>query len=334
MQNVYRRYILARRPSGQVQADDFSLVNEPMPVPGPREVLVRVKHVSVDPYMRNRMNNVKSYVPPYWIGETFGGDGTGEVVASASGRYRVGDLVMGPFGWQEYALVKDNSLTRIDPGLGPETAWLGILGLTGLTAYFGLLEIGKPETGEQVVVSGAAGAVGSVAGQIARIKGCRVTGITGSAAKAAQLRELGFDEVVNYRETPQVRKPLMKTCPEGIDVYFDNVGGEISDGVMYLINDRARIVLCGQVALYNEGRIPTGPRLLPQLIIHRARMEGFIVFDYYRKYSQARQELAGWMKDGKLSYTETITEGFDRIPEAFLGLFRGDNTGKQLVRIS
>jgi len=184
-----------------------------------------------------------------------------------------------------------------------------------------------------VVVSGAAGAVGSVAGQITRIKGCRVTGITGSAEKAAHLRKLGFDAVANYRETPQARKALMKTCPEGIDLYFDNVGGEISDGVMYLINDQARIVLCRQIALYNESRIATGLRLLSQLIVHRARMEGFIVYDYFRKFVQARQELSGWIKAGTLQYPETITEGFDRIPEAFLGLFHGENTGKQLVRI-
>jgi NADPH-dependent curcumin reductase CurA len=216
----------------------------------------------------------------------------------------------------------------------PESAYLSTLGLTGITAYFGMLEIGQPKEKDVVVVSGAAGAVGSIAGQIARLKGCRVVGITGSDLKVAFLKqELHFDEAINYKKFSNLRKPLKEACPGGIDIYFDNVGGEISDSVMYLLNDHSRIVLCGQIALYNLGRMDRGPRMGPQLLIHRTRMQGFNVYDYRSRFSKATKEISTWLINGHLKGPVNIICGFENIPEAFLGLFRGDNIGKQLVKL-
>jgi NADPH-dependent curcumin reductase CurA len=330
----FRKIILKSRPAGQVKKENFELIEEELGDPAKEEILVKSNYISVDPYMRNRMNSFKSYVAPYEVGQVIEGDATGSVIRSKSDRFKEGDIVKGSWGWQENAIVKENSLTRINPELAPESAYLGVLGLTGLTAYFGLLEIGHPAEGETVVVSGAAGSTGSIAGQIARIQGCRVVGIAGTDRKCEFLeKKFGFDAAINYKAHPNVRKPLMKVCPDGVDVYFDNVGGDISDSVIYLINNFARIVLCGQISQYNLARMATGPRLQSLLLIRRAKMQGFIVFDYREKYDEAIFRLAAWLNSGQLTSQENITDGFEQVPSAFLGLFEGENTGKQLVRV-
>jgi NADPH-dependent curcumin reductase CurA len=329
-----RKIILKSRPAGQVVQENFELTEEELGDPDKGDILVKSNYVSVDPYMRNRMNSFKSYVAPYKVGQVIEGDATGCVIRSNSDRFREGDIVHGSWGWQENAIVKENSLTRINPDMAPESAYLGVLGLTGLTAYFGLLEIGQPSVGETVVVSGAAGSTGSIVGQIARIQGCRVVGIAGSDQKCKLLeKKLGFDAAINYKSHPNVRKPLMKVCPDGVDIYFDNVGGDISDSVIYLINNFARIVLCGQISQYNQARMATGPRLQSLLLIHRVKMQGFIVFDYREKYDEAMARLADWLNSGLLTSQENIIRGFEQIPAAFIGLFEGENIGKQLVRI-
>ena len=286
-----RKILLKARPSGEFSSDLFEFREEPLPEFKPGKVLVKTRYLSVDPYMRNRMNAGKSYIEPFNLNQVLSGDGIGEILESDSPGFQTGDLITGMLPWQEYVLLNPNKISKI-PGedISP-TSYLGVLGLTGLTAYFGLLDIGKPVAGESVVISGAAGAVGSIAGQIARLKGCRVTGIAGSDEKVSYLKEeLGFDEAFNYKTSGNPRKSLKKTNPEGVDIYFDNVGGEISDGVMYLLNDRARIILCGQIALYNLNRIPTGPRLNSLLLVHRALMKGFIVYDYTAQFNEARSE--------------------------------------------
>jgi len=330
-----RIILLDKRPFGPLENENFRLVEASRPEMEPGMLLLRSQYFSVDPYMRNRMNAVRSYVEPYQVGQPIDGDAVAEVLESDDPHYKPGDLVVGTLPWQEYIVTHASAVTKIDGNDISPTAYLGILGLTGLTAYFGLLDVGKIQAGEQVVVSGAGGAVGSVAGQIARIKGCRVTGIAGTEEKIRYLSEdLEFDQVINYKTHSNIRKALMKTNPEGVDVYFDNVGGDVSDGVMYVLNNHARIILCGQVAQYNQGRIATGPRLNAQLIVNRARMEGFIVFDYKDRYPDAIAVLKKWILQGKLKYRETIMEGFENLPQALMGLFKGDNIGKQLVRVN
>jgi NADPH:quinone reductase len=330
-----KKIILKRRPSGELTNDIFETVSEDMPTAGDREVLLKVKYFSVDPYMRNRMNAVKSYVEPYQLNEPLSGDAIAEVIKSKSDKFKIGDLVTSELPWQEFSIGILEKMRKIKTDYEiPETAYLGVLGLTGLTAYFGLLEIGEPKPGETVVVSGAAGAVGTIAGQIAKLKGCKVVGIAGATEKVNYLKnELHFDEAINYKESKNVRKSLIRACPEGIDIYFDNVGSDISDAVMYLINNNARIVMCGQIAIYNQNRISLGPRLNAQLIIKRAKMQGFIVYDYAEQFDKAQRQLTNWIKDGKLKYRENIVEGFENIADALLGLFRGDNIGKQIVKI-
>jgi NADPH-dependent curcumin reductase CurA len=285
--------------------------------------------------MRNRMNNVESYVAPFAVGEAINGGGIGTVIESRHETFRKGDIVTGTLPWQEMAVLPGQRLEKI-PADQEEmaTAYLGILGLTGLTAYFGMLDIGRPEPGEIAVISAAAGAVGSIAGQIAAMRGCRVIGICGSEEKAAYLRdELEFEGVINYKASIHIRKELRKLCPEKVDIYFDNVGGDISDAVFYVLNDFSRVVICGQIALYNLNRLSMGPRLFPQFLIHRTKLQGFIVHDYAERFAQARQELAAWLVKGRIRYRETIIEGFDNLPAAFLRLFSGEKTGKLLVRV-
>ena len=335
MSDRNRKIILTSRPSGELKPEQFAIHEEAVPICKEGEVLLRTTLVSVDPYMRNRMNNVESYVPPYEIGLPLEGDMIAEVVESKSDHLKTGDLVSSHLPWQEYNSVPPDKITPIDMIDGiSESAYLGVLGLTGLTAYFGLLDIGEPKTGETVVISAAAGAVGSIAGQIAKIKGCQVAGICGSEEKATYLtEELTFDQAIDYKTAPTIRKLLRKACPQKVDIYFDNVGGDISDAVHYWLNDYARIVLCGQIALYNLKRLSLGPRLYPQFIIHRVKMQGFIVYDYGNEFENARQSMRTWMKEGKLKIRENIIEGFENIPAALMGLFSGDNIGKQLVRI-
>ncbi|HEX8634149.1 MAG TPA: NADP-dependent oxidoreductase [Pyrinomonadaceae bacterium] len=335
-----RKIILASRPIGLPSVDNFRLVDAEMPRPGEGEVLLKTLYLSVDPYMRGRMNEGKSYVAPFELNETITGGVISEVVESRSGNFQVGDIVAGRLGWELYAVAKGDGataapLTKVDPALAPITTALGLLGMPGLTAYFGLLDIGRPATGETVVVSGAAGAVGLVVCQLARIKGCRVVGIAGSDEKNRYLTdELGVDAAVNYKTAGDLRASLRQVCPNGVDVYFDNVGGEISDSVLTLINHGARIVICGQIALYNLERPDTGPRAQLPLLIRSASMQGFIVSDYAARFPEGVGQLGRWLAEGKLKNAENIIEGFEQAPRAFLGLFAGENTGKQLVRVA
>jgi NADPH-dependent curcumin reductase CurA len=335
MPQVNKQITLAARPSGMPKPSDFKLVESSVPEAKAGEILVRLLYVSVDPYMRGRMNDVKSYAPPAQIGEVMGAGAVGLVVNSQSAQFETGDFVEGFFGWQEYAISDGKGVRKLDPSLGSLSTALGVLGIPGLTAYFGLLDIGKPQRGETVVVSGAAGAVGSIAGQIAKINGCRVVGIAGSDQKIACLRdELGFDAAFNYKTTPDYYAELEELCPNGVDVYFDNVGGPITDAVFRFINTGARIVLCGQIAQYNDEKPGTGPRLLSRLIVKQARAEGFLVFQFAPRYAEGLKQMAAWLKAGKLKYREQFVDGIENTPRAFIGMLQGENTGKQLVRVA
>ncbi|MFC0187748.1 NADP-dependent oxidoreductase [Fictibacillus aquaticus] len=328
------KIVLASRPSGMPSHSHFRFESTDAREPENGEVLVKTLYISVDPYMRGRMNDRKSYVPPFAIDEPLSGGVIGQVVSSLSSELEEGDIVIGNLPWQRYITAADVSLRKLNPEAAPITASLGILGMPGLTAYFGLLDIGNPQEGETVVVSGAAGAVGTAVGQIAKIKGARVVGIAGSDEKLAYLKEeLGFDEVINYK-TDDLQQSLKKACPEGVDVYFDNVGGEISDAVLSLINQGARIPLCGQISLYNLEKQDTGPRIQGQLLINSALMKGFIVSDYASGFEQGADEMAKWLREGKLKYKESIIEGFENTVDAFIGLFKGENIGKQLVKVA
>lgn len=330
-----KKILLNTRPSGMLNEDNLKLIEGEIPKPDSGQILVKSKYISVDPYMRNRMNNVESYVAPFELNQPLSGDVIAEVVESNYKGFDPGDLVTGQLPWQEYSVVSPSKVEKIeaDKNLSP-TEYLGSLGLTGLTAYFGLLDIGKPKSGETVVISGAAGAVGSIAGQIAKIKGCKVIGIAGSDQKCTYLKdELKFDEVINYKNSPNIRKALRKISPDKVDIYFDNVGGDISDGVFYLLNNFSRVILCGQIALYNLNRLSMGPRLYPQFLIRRTKLQGFIVYDYRDQFKEAREHLREWLIEGKIKSHENIVEGFENIPSALLGLFSGDNIGKQIVKI-
>jgi NADPH:quinone reductase len=297
------------------------------------EVLLKGLYYSVDPYMRERMNNSKSYMPPFKTGKPIEGSAIAYVVESKSEKFNKGDLVMGVLPWRNDIIASEKLLHKIDLSLGHASYFLGVLGMTGLTAYYGLMRIGKPVAGETVVVSGAAGAVGIVAGQIAKIQGCRVIGIAGSDEKIRLLKEeYGFDGAVNYRTTTDLNESIAALCPKGVDIYFDNVGGDISDAVINNINFHGRIVLCGQISLYNSREMPMGPRLQPALLTKSILLQGFIISNYVNEFAEGIQKLAHWVKSGELKFTETIIEGFDNLPSAFIGLFRGENTGKMLVK--
>lgn len=314
--------------------ENFQFVEEEVPVPKDGEILIKTLYLSVDPYMRGRMSDAKSYVAPFPVGEVLTGGVVGQVVESHNENFRVGELVTAELGWARYSVSDGQKVRKIDPTAGPITTALGVLGMPGLTAYFGLLDIGKPQPGETVVVSGAAGAVGSVAGQIAKIKGCRVVGIAGSETKVRYLvDELGFDAAVNYK-TDNLHAALKEACPNGVDVYFDNVGGDVTDAVIYRINTNARIVLCGQIAQYNLEKVDVGPRLFTQLLIKSAMVKGFIVTQYAQRANEGIQALSQWLREGRIKYSEHIVEGLENAVDAFLGLFRGDNIGKQLVHVS
>ena len=335
MTDTFRRILLASRPHGLV--DDSNLTVDdtaPVPEPGEGEALVKVQHLSIDPTIRTWMDDAPGYLPPIGIGEVVRSGGIGEVVASRTGALPVGATVFGMLGWQEYALARggDSAMTVVPPGLDPAVV-LGVLGVTGMTAFFGLKEIGKPKSGDTVVVSGAAGATGSVVGQLARIEGAgRVVGIAGSEDKCAWLvDELGFDAAVNYR-TEDVGSRIRSTCPDGIDIYFDNVGGHILDACLANLAMRARVVLCGAISQYNEDR-PVGPRNYLQLIVKRASMEGFLILDYLDRFPEAQMEMAGWVMEGKIHHREHVVEGLERAGEALNLLFSGGNTGKVVVHV-
>jgi len=336
MSTMNKQILLAARPVGFPKESDFNLVESPVPTPGEGQILVRSIYLSVDPYMRGRMNDVKSYAAPVAIGGVMGGGVVAKVYRSNNPAFKEGDIVEGMFGWQDYAVSDGNGVRKIDPGVAPISTALGVLGMPGLTAYFGLLEIGNPQPGETVVVSGAAGAVGSLVGQIAKIKGCRAVGIAGADDKVEYLTgELGFDSAFNYKTESDYYEKLKVLCPNGIDVYFDNVGGQITDSVFRLINTKARISICGQISQYNLEKLETGPRLiLTSLLVKQARAEGFLVFQFLDRYPQGIAQMAQWLREGKLKYKEDIEEGIENTPRAFIAMLNGRNVGKQLVRVS
>ncbi len=324
---------MASRPAGMPTLENFQFVETETPQLKDGGVLVRTVYISVDPYLRGRMREGRSYIPPFEVGDVITSGVVGEVVESRTPGFQPGDMVTGRLGWRLYNATKAEELRRVDPRLAPVTTALGVLGMPGLTAYFGLLDIGQPQQGETVVVSGAAGAVGMTVCQIARIRGCRTVGIAGSDEKNHYLREdLGVDATINYKSAG-IRQALKQACPRGVDVYFDNVGGEVSDAVLPLINHGARIVICGQISLYNLDKPDVGPRPQPNLLVNSALMRGFIVSDYAQRFAEGVMQLAQWLSAGKLKYAESLVEGFENTPRAFLGLFTGENLGKQLVKV-
>ncbi|PWR05082.1 NADP-dependent oxidoreductase [Micromonospora acroterricola] len=328
-----REIHLASRPQGWPTEENFRLVETDVPTPGPGQIVVRNQYMSVDPYMRGRMNDVKSYVPPFALDAPLDGGAIGEVVASEAADIAVGDTVLHGLGWREYALLGATAARRVDPGVAPVSAYLSVLGMTGLTAYAGLLEVAAMRPGETVFVSAAAGAVGSLVGQIAKLKGAgRVIGSAGSPAKVERLRALGFDAAFDYHDGP-VRESLKAAAPDGVDVYFDNVGGDHLEAAISAMNLHGRAAICGMIAQYNATEAPAAPRNLALVIGKRLTLRGFLVGDHGNLREAFVRDVAGWLREGRLSYDETIVDGIENAPEAFLGVLRGDNLGKMLVRV-
>ncbi|MER6911003.1 NADP-dependent oxidoreductase [Streptomyces sp. NPDC000594] len=329
-----RAWHLVARPHGWPKAEDVALREVPVTEPAPGSVLVRNRYFSVDPYMRGRMNDVKSYIPPFRLDRPMEGSAVGEVIASAAEGIAVGDHVLHFLGWREYSEVPAAQAVKVDPELAPLSAYLGVLGMPGLTAYAGLFEVGAFKEGDAVFVSGAAGAVGSLVGQLARIKGAsRVIGSAGSEAKVKLLtEEYGFDAAFNYKSGP-VGELLREAAPDGIDLYFDNVGGDHLEAAITSLNDFGRAVICGMISLYNETENPPGPRNLPMIIGKRLRLEGLMVNDHQKLQPRFVQEVAGWIASGELRYDETVVEGIENGYDAFMGLMRGENTGKMVVSL-
>jgi NADPH-dependent curcumin reductase len=328
---INHRFTLAARPVGLPKATDFHYDELPVPDPGDDQVVVKNRYISLDPAMRGWMNEGKSYIAPVGIGEVMRALAIGEVVATRSPAMAVGDTVIGAFGMQEYAVVPAKAATKVLP-IAPLPVLLGTLGMTGLTAYFGLLDVGKPKPGNTVVVSGAAGAVGAVVGQIAKIKECRAVGIAGGERKCSYLRELGFDAAIDYKST-DVAAALREHCPNGIDVFFDNVGGDILDAALTRLAMGARIVLCGAISQYNNTTPVKGPANYLSLLVNRASMTGMVVFDYNARFGQAIMEMAQWYAAGKLKSREDIRKGLATFPTALLDLFSGDNDGKLMLEV-
>lgn len=328
------QFRLAARPEGLVKRSDFNYTEEPVGDPGPGQILVKILYLSLDPAMRGWMNEARSYIAPVGIGDVMRAGAIGKVIASQNPGFAVGDHVVGMFGAQEYALSDGKGVSKVDPRLAPLPAFLGTLGMPGLTAYFGLLEVGAMKAGDTVVVSAAAGAVGMPAGQIAKIKGCRVVGIAGGKAKCEYVvKELGFDAAIDYKND-DVKAKLRELCPNGINVYFDNVGGEILDAALTQLARGARVVICGAVSQYNSTTGFKGPSNYMSLLVNAARMEGFVVFNYAARYGEALREMAGWYSAGKLKSREDIAEGFEKFPETLLRLFSGENFGKQVLKVA
>ncbi|MFB6140918.1 MAG: NADP-dependent oxidoreductase [Halosimplex sp.] len=334
MADANRQFRLAKRPDGKPDRDTFELVETDVPEPDPGEALVRTRYLSVDPYMRGRMDAGESYADPWEVGEPLRGGVVGEVVESNGAGFEAGDVVVGDLEWADYAVAPGTALTEVDPDLAPVSTALGVLGMPGRTAYFGVREVAEPGPGDTFVVTGAAGAVGSVAGQIANLAGARVVGFAGSDEKVAFLEDdLGFDAGINYEATDDYRGALDEAAPDGVDSYFDNVGGPITDAVFDRLNVDARVAVCGQISQYNATERPTGPRKLGTLVTRRARVEGFLVGDFAPRFEQATRRLGEWVASGDIEYRETVTEGLENAPDAFLGLFEGENVGKQLVKV-
>ena len=328
-----RVFLLAERPTGRPDEDTFELAEREVPEPGPGEALVRTLYLSVDPGMRGRMRAAESYAEPWGVGDPLQARAVGEVVESNGAGFEPGDVVAGRFQWADYTTARGADLTAVDPDVAPISTYVGVLGAPGLTAYFGVQDVTEPKAGETFVVTGAAGAVGSVAGQIAKLNGARVVGFAGSDEKVEFLEEIGFDAGINYKTTDDYGAALDEAAPGGVDAYFDNVGGEITDAVFPRLNVDARVGVCGQIALYNATEVPTGPRKLTTLIETRATVEGFLVYDYSQRFEEATRKLGEWVQSGDLQYRETVTDGLENAPDAFLGLFDGENIGKQLVKV-
>jgi NADPH-dependent curcumin reductase CurA len=330
---VNRQVVLVSRPQGEPGEANFALVEAPAPEPGPEQFLARTIYLSLDPYMRGRMDARESYAKPADLGKPMVGATVGQVVRSNHPGFAEGEFVVGYWGWQEYGVSGGNGVRKLDPAMAPISYALGVLGMPGMTAYVALLDIGRPRPGETVVVSAAAGAVGSVVGQIARIKGCRAVGTAGGAAKCGfVVNELGFDACVDYKKE-DFAQALKDACPGGIDIYYDNVGGPVLAAVLRQINRGARIPLVGHIAQYNATTLPPGPNLIP-LLIKRALIQGFIILDHPEREADFLRDVTAWIREGKIKYKEDIIEGLENAPRAFLGLFRGANLGKLLVRVS
>ena len=336
MQN--RRIVLASRPEGAASLENFRLETLPAPEPGPGQLLLRTRWLSLDPYMRGRMSAGPSYAAPVEVGEVMTGGTVSEVVRSNAEGFSPGDLVAGGAGWQELAVADPGQVEKLDPGLERPSWALGVLGMPGLTAWHGLLEIGQPKAGETVAVAAATGAVGSVVGQIARIKSCRVVGVAGGPDKCRHATQaLGFDACVDHRAT-DFAEQLKAACPQGIDVYFENVGGQVLRAVLPLLNDHARVPLCGVIATYNTSKPdPSGvsaDQLLRALLIHRVKLQGFLVSDAFGRMGEFRREMNGWLAAGQVRYAEHVTRGLENAPAAFLGMMKGDNLGKAIVELA
>jgi NADPH-dependent curcumin reductase CurA len=332
MEGVAREIRLVARPQGFPGEDLFEVAETPIPDPAEGQVLIRNAYFSVDPYMRPRMNDVRSYVAPFTLGEAMTGGAVGQVAVSRNSRYVVGEWVLHQLGWREWALSDGAALRRLDPSVAPVSTALGVLGMPGFTAWYGLFVLGEPKEGETIFVSGAAGAVGSAAGQMARIAGCRVVGSAGSAEKLAWLRELGFDEVFDYREQSP-HKALAEIATDGIDVYFDNVGGDHLEAAIGALRTYGRVVACGSISRYNDASPAAGPRNMFMVVTKRLRLQGYIISDHFDRFGEFAREAADWLREGRLQYRETIVEGIENAPQAFLGLLRGENIGKMLVKV-
>jgi NADPH-dependent curcumin reductase len=334
---VNQRIVLAARPVGEPKETDFTLTKSPVEEPGPGQVLLRTIWLSLDPYMRGRMSAAKSYAEPVEIGEVMVGGAVSEVVATRLDKFQRGEIVVGNTGWQEWALSDGAGLTKVERGLAPPSTALGVLGMPGMTAYTGLLNIGQPKPSETVVVAAASGAVGSVVGQIARIKGARAIGIAGGKTKCDYvMNELGFDACLDHHD-PALPKALAEACPNGIDVYFENVGGAVWEAVFPLLNPFARVPVCGLIAQYNATDLPPGPNMVPALmrsiLSNRLSLRGFIVSDFAAQGAEFRRDVAGWIREGRIRYREDIVDGLAQAPQAFIGLLKGRNFGKLLVRV-
>jgi hypothetical protein len=337
MTEINRRVLLARRPQGMPKETDWRMDSAPMPTPGEGQIVARALYLSVDPYMRGRIAGGKSYAKGVDPGELMQGGAVGRVTASRHPGFAPGDIVESmAWGWQDYAVLGAQGTRKIDQRYGSVRDALGLLGLPGMTAYFALLDVGQPRAGQTVVVSAAAGAVGQAVGQIAKIRGCRTVAVAGDDRKLDWcVRECGYDAAVNYKTAADLPAALKAACPGGIDIYFDNTAGPIHDAVMGLINLRARIIICGTIALYNRlGEPDIGPRHLRQVLINRARIEGFLLFDYADRYQEAITQLSAWSREGRIKYREDIVDGLENAPRALIRLLTGENFGKQLVRIA
>ena len=326
--------LLNSRPVGTPKLTDFKFVTEEIPVVNDGEVFLKTKFISVDPYLRGRMSAGKSYIKPFEVNQVMSSGAIAEVIESKNQNFAVGDFVSGALEWKEFQIATGEGLLKVDGDATSLSNYLGVLGMTGLTAYFGLTEIGKPKKGETIVVSGAAGAVGSVVGQIGKIMGCRVIGVAGTDEKVELLKsKFGFDEAINYNTTTEMTKAIAAAAPNGVDVYYDNVGGEISDSVHANMNRFGRVVVCGAISTYNDTEVPIGPRVEGFLIKNSVLMQGFIVGNYAEKFPEGIKQLTTWLNEDKLKFSETVVNGFEQIPQAFLDLFEGKNEGKMIVKV-